>query len=138
MLRFTQTDGAYSYLITQFRQTSRFKINSHICHNKMMSPFSDSNMRYWPTQDAGGTSQQSHRHPPWFHKHKPTTLEVETTGYALLAQLTLGDIEYSGAIVTWLVAQRTRHGAFISTQVRIGSLSLNSICLKHTFRLCYH
>ena len=73
-----------------------------------MSVFSDSNMRYWPAQDGGRTNQQP---------EPPTALEVETTGYALLAQLTFGDTEYSGAIVTWLVAQRNKHGAFVSTQV---------------------
>jgi len=64
----------------------------------------------------------------------PKALEVETTGYALLAQLTLGNIEYSGAIVTWLVAQRTKHGAFISTQVRIAratQIEYSNVTIKH-------
>ena len=76
-------------------------------------------MRYWPA-NIGGTNKQIKRivHPT-FYRVKPQSLEVETAGYALLAQLTLGDLDYSGAIVTWLVAQRTKHGAFISTQVRI-------------------
>ena len=78
-------------------------------------------MRYWP--DRGVNVLQTK--PPWFYKVPPRALAVETTGYALLAQLTLGDLNYSGAIVTWLVAQRTNHGAFVSTQVIMRSCVLS-------------
>ena len=78
-------------------------------------------MRYWP--DHGVNVLQTK--PPLFYKVPTRALAVETAGYALLAQLTLGDLDYSGAIVTWLVAQRTNHGAFVSTQVRTQSCVLS-------------
>lgn len=47
-----------------------------------------------------------------------TALSVETTAYALLAQMALGRLKYAGPIVTWLTSQRDPQGGFVSTQVR--------------------
>lgn len=44
-------------------------------------------------------------------------LNVETTAYALLAQMALGRLKFSGPIVTWLTGQRDPQGGFVSTQV---------------------
>lgn len=44
-------------------------------------------------------------------------LSVETTAYALLAQMALGRLKSSGPIVTWLTGQRDPQGGFVSTQV---------------------
>lgn len=43
---------------------------------------------------------------------------METTAYALLAQMALGRLKYAGPIVTWLASQRDPQGGFVSTQVR--------------------
>ena len=44
-------------------------------------------------------------------------LTVETTSYALLAQIVLGEIDYSYPIVLWLMEQRNQIGNWYSTQV---------------------
>ncbi|XP_068695726.1 LOW QUALITY PROTEIN: venom factor-like [Montipora foliosa] len=43
-------------------------------------------------------------------------LSVETTAYALLAQMALGRLKFAGPIVTWLTSQRDPQGGFVSTQ----------------------
>ena len=43
---------------------------------------------------------------------------METTAYALLAQMALGRLKSAGPIVTWLSSQRDPQGGFVSTQVR--------------------
>ncbi|ESO83810.1 hypothetical protein LOTGIDRAFT_169046 [Lottia gigantea] len=53
--------------------------------------------------------------PHWFNK-EPNALAVEATAYALLAQLEMGEIQYSNQIVGWLLQQRESHGSFVSTQ----------------------
>lgn len=42
---------------------------------------------------------------------------VETTGYALLAQVEMDRLEYAGPIVLWLTKQRSYGGGFVSTKV---------------------
>ena len=42
---------------------------------------------------------------------------METTAYALLAQMALGRLKFAGPIVTWLTGQRDPQGGFVSTQV---------------------
>ena len=58
---------------------------------------SDESTRYW---DAGNQA-----------------LNVETTAYALLAQMAVGRLKLAGPIVTWLTSQRDPQGGFVSTQV---------------------
>lgn len=58
--------------------------------------FLDKNTRHW---NVGGDA-----------------LNVETAGYALLAQLYLGRLKHGGPIVKWLTEQRNSGGGFISTQ----------------------
>ena len=60
---------------------------------------SDKSSRFW---DAGNDA-----------------LNVETTAYALLAQMAVGRLKLAGPIVTWLTNQRDPQGGFVSTQVRI-------------------
>ena len=49
-------------------------------------------------------------------------LTVETTAYALLAQIALGEMTYSFPIVLWLMGQRDQIGNWRSTQVKDFSL----------------
>jgi hypothetical protein len=65
------------------------------------------NQRHWPSKLQGVKLK---------HGLSAPSLEVETAGYALLAQLKLGDLEYSHAIVNWLIAQRQGKGVYRSTQ----------------------
>ena len=44
-------------------------------------------------------------------------INVETAGYALLAQLQLGRTGYAGPIVTYITSQRKGGAGFVSTQV---------------------
>ncbi|XP_015756257.1 PREDICTED: complement C3-like [Acropora digitifera] len=48
-----------------------------------------------------------------------TALSVETTAYALLAQMALGRLKSAGPIVTWLSSQRDPQGGFVSTQIEV-------------------
>ena len=54
--------------------------------------------------------------------------KIETTGYALLAQLALGRLHYAGPIVTWLTAMQNAQGAFQSTHVS-SSVSLITMAM---------
>ncbi|XP_071477322.1 A.superbus venom factor 1-like [Diadema antillarum] len=53
--------------------------------------------------------------PFWF-RHKPSAISIETTAYALLAQITRQDYSYAGRIVRWLSNQGNYKGGFVSTQ----------------------
>lgn len=70
------------------------------------------NTRYWGA-DPSSLDESSR---PYWYRVRPTAIMVETTGYALLAQLALGDISYSHAIVRWLSEQQNYGGGFASTQ----------------------
>lgn len=71
------------------------------------------NTRYWGA-DPSSLDESSR---PYWYRVRPTAIMVETTGYALLAQLALNDISYSHAIVRWLSEQQNYGGGFASTQV---------------------
>lgn len=68
--------------------------------------------RHWGT-DA---SSLNHGSRPYWYQRRPSAISVETTGYALLAQLALGEISYSHPIVKWLSQQQNYGGGFVSTQ----------------------
>ncbi|XP_070581805.1 complement C3-like [Ptychodera flava] len=76
------------------------------------------NMRYWNTDDSSFGSGNK----PYWYSRKPSAIAVETTSYALLAQLKLGDISYSNPIVVWLTKQRNSQGGFVSTQDTVMAL----------------
>ena len=54
---------------------------------------------------------------PYWLVRKPRAIEVETSAYALLAQLALHDYQYAGRIALWLSKQQNYGGGFVSTQV---------------------
>ncbi|XP_032903640.1 complement C4-like [Amblyraja radiata] len=61
---------------------------------------------------------------------KAFAVEVEATAYALLAAVTMEDLQYANAIVKWLTEQRNYGGGFKSTQdtvVALEALSAYSI-----------
>ena len=60
---------------------------------------------YWPTNPQNLSQVGSQ-------------LEVETTAYGLLAQLTLGRVVESNPIVEWLLRQRYAGDLYRTTQVR--------------------
>lgn len=72
----------------------------------------ETGLRYW-TADASSLSENS---KPYWYRVRPSAISVETTGYALLAQLALGDVTYSHSIVKWLSKQQNYGGGFASTQ----------------------
>lgn len=51
----------------------------------------------------------------------PPSIDIEMTAYALLAYVTVGDIEAALPIVNWLIEQQLSSGGFGSTQVRLTS-----------------
>ena len=59
-------------------------------------------------------------------------LETETAGYGLLAQLTIGNVTESNAIVEWLIRQRYGGPLYKTTQV--GTRSYFSISLFTQYR----
>lgn len=79
--------------------------------------FPETGLRYW-TADASSLSENS---KPYWYRVRPSAISVETTGYALLAQLALGDVTYSHSIVKWLSKQQNYGGGFASTQVDYSS-----------------
>ena len=52
-----------------------------------------------------------------YWKENGAALTVEATAYALLAQLKLKEVEFSGPVVIWLTEERNARGSFHSTQV---------------------
>eukprot|EP00057_Strongylocentrotus_purpuratus_P007516 XP_011661990.1 PREDICTED: complement C3 isoform X1 [Strongylocentrotus purpuratus] len=68
--------------------------------------------RYWTPNEADLTNEDL---PNWY-RFRPSAIAIETTAYALLAQLELGDITYAGSIALWLSEQQNYEGGFISTQ----------------------
>lgn len=70
-------------------------------------------LRYW-SADASSLSDSA---KPYWYRVRPSAISVETTGYALLAQLAHEDATYSKPIVKWLSKQQNYGGGFASTQV---------------------
>ena len=54
---------------------------------------------------------------PYWLQRRPSAIEVETSGYALLAHLALHDYQKAGRIALWLSQQQNYDGGFVSTQV---------------------
>ena len=52
------------------------------------------------------------------HNGAITSVDIETTAYALLALLQFDDFASSAKVVTWLTAQRDAIGNWRTTQVR--------------------
>ncbi|CAH1241049.1 C3 [Branchiostoma lanceolatum] len=83
------------------------------------------NSRYW---EADASSIADGQQPYWYTR-KPSAIAVETTAYALLTQMHLGDVQYSNPIVVWLTLQRNSAGGFVSTQDTVVALqALSSYC----------
>ena len=53
----------------------------------------------------------------YWNTGRGNALDVETAGYALLTQISLGRTGYAGPIVTYLTNQRKGGVGFVSTQV---------------------
>ncbi|XP_022103653.1 complement C3-like [Acanthaster planci] len=83
----------------------------------------DADSRYWAADDS---SFGAGRKPYWY-VGRPKAIEVETTSYALLALLTVGDIPYTHAIVNWLTNQENYDGGFASTQDTVVALHALSV-----------
>ncbi|XP_019632208.1 PREDICTED: ophiophagus venom factor-like [Branchiostoma belcheri] len=83
------------------------------------------NSRYW---EADASSLGGGQQPYWYTR-KPSAIAVETTAYALLTQMHIGDVQYSNPIVVWLTQQRNSAGGFVSTQDTVVALqALASYC----------
>lgn len=79
-------------------------------HIYLFSDFLASSSRSW----GDVRQQEGRRH--WYSP-SPTAISVETTGYALLSQIKLDDIDYATDIANWLSMQQNYGGGFVSTQV---------------------
>ncbi|XP_038046262.1 complement C3-like [Patiria miniata] len=76
------------------------------------------NSRHWGSDDSSfgaGTK-------PYWYSNRPKAIEVETTSYAVLALLKVGQIQYTHAIVNWLTNQENYEGGFVSTQDTVVAL----------------
>nr|QVN30053.1 complement component 3 [Pinctada fucata] len=80
---------------------------------------SNEGLRYWTV--SNDMNSISANLPRWYRRY-PEAIDVEVTSYALLAQMELNEIHYSGNIVEWLLQNRQSSGAFISTQDTIIAL----------------
>ena len=85
-----------------------------------LSCLTEDGSRHWTPDPADFTNDDM---PHWY-RFRPSAIAVETTGYALLAQLALGEITYAGSVALWLSEQQNYQGGFVSTQVRPSSLTL--------------
>ena len=54
---------------------------------------------------------------PYWLLRRPIAISVETTAYALLAQMELGKYRDAGRMAAWLSNQQNYDGGFVSTQV---------------------
>ncbi|PIK43974.1 complement component 3-2 [Apostichopus japonicus] len=86
------------------RADANIKLRSHSVHDPV------TNSRAW-----GAGNQQQDGRPFWFQR-RPSALSVETTGYALLAQIKLRELTYAAEIANWLSTQQNYGGGFVSTQ----------------------
>ncbi|XP_071846855.1 complement C3-like [Apostichopus japonicus] len=105
-----------TYALALVQSDERHRANLRL---KSMDTYDEENgLRYW-TADASSLSDSS---KPYWYRVRPSAISVETTGYALLAQLALGDVAYSHSIVKWLSKQQNYGGGFASTQDTIIAL----------------
>ncbi|XP_071847883.1 A.superbus venom factor 1-like [Apostichopus japonicus] len=86
------------------RADANIKLRSHSVHDPV------TNSRAW-----GAGNQQQDGRPFWIQR-RPSALSVETTGYALLAQIKLRELTYAAEIANWLSTQQNYGGGFVSTQ----------------------
>ncbi|XP_071847884.1 complement C3-like [Apostichopus japonicus] len=92
-------------LMNSYRSAdANIKLRSHSVHDPV------TNSRAW-----GVGNQQQDGRPLWIQRG-PSALSVETTGYALLAQIKLHEITYAAEIANWLSTQQNYGGGFVSTQ----------------------
>ncbi|XP_074654266.1 A.superbus venom factor 1-like isoform X2 [Tubulanus polymorphus] len=112
-LKDAYTLALVTYALTLVESPRRYAANTKL---KTLSKFNTgSQSRYWPVDEPSSNHQARIKKSTWYRK-KPSGLAIETASYALLAQLKLGEFEYSKSIAIWLIEQRNSHGAFISTQ----------------------
>ncbi|XP_071503861.1 complement C3 alpha chain-like, partial [Diadema antillarum] len=71
----------------------------------------DTNAVYWDPDEANNAENV-----PFWLRRRATAISIETTAYALLAQITRQDYNYAGRIVRWLSNQGNYKGGFVSTQ----------------------
>jgi len=89
-----------AYALSLVNSVEKFKANDRLVQNAVYDNAKQT--RYW---NAGGNA-----------------LNVETAGYALLAQLQLGRTGYAGPIVTYMTSQRKGGAGFVSTQDTVVAL----------------
>nr|BAR45608.1 complement component 3-1 [Scolopendra japonica] len=110
------TIAIVSYALALTNSTKRQEANQKL---KNIAKFhQESYTRYWnwdATEFGAGPK-------PWVYQHKPAAVAVETTSYALLAQLAYDDLDYAHPIVNWLNRQRSASGSFVSTQDTVMAL----------------
>ncbi|XP_072015058.1 complement C3-like [Amphiura filiformis] len=75
-------------------------------------------IRYW---EPDASSLDPNNIPYWY-EFRPSAITVETTSYALLAVLQVGELSYAHPIVNWLTEQRNYNGGFVSTQDTVVAL----------------
>nr|XP_006813172.1 PREDICTED: C3 and PZP-like alpha-2-macroglobulin domain-containing protein 8-like [Saccoglossus kowalevskii] len=108
-------DRPYAVAIITYALALANSEKKHEANEKLraMSTYDEAtNSRHWTTDAASFGDGNK----PYWYTRNPSAIGVETTGYALLAQVELGDITYSNAIVVWLTSQRNAQGGFVSTQ----------------------
>ena len=72
--------------------------------------------------DPNPTNYQNDKTKPYWLQRRKSAISVETSAYALLAQMELGYYDYAGRIVIWLSKQQNYDGGFVSTQVSFNLL----------------
>nr|AVP12668.1 complement C3-like [Lepidonotus squamatus] len=102
-----------SYALAKRNHTQAAAINRRLLSKARVLPGTQPPQMYWPTT---GLPQPL-----------GSELEVETAGYAVLAQLAVGHVTGSNAIVEWLIRQRYGGPVFKSTQSTVVSLQALSL-----------
>ncbi|XP_032872066.1 complement C4-like [Amblyraja radiata] len=88
----------------------------------------ENDTRHWKIDQEVLVNQKT-----WIGRaRKAFAVEVEATAYALLAAVTMEDLQYANAIVRWLTEQRNYGGGFQSTQDTVVALeALSEYSIAH-------
>ncbi|KAJ8041930.1 hypothetical protein HOLleu_12869 [Holothuria leucospilota] len=110
--KFTLAISSYALALSDSPQAGNFRMDLDRLANVTQDPF-----RFWTNntnnnmcEDPGMAEFVQRRF------YRPPSIDIEMTAYALLAYVTVGDIEAALPIVNWLIEQQLSSGGFGSTQ----------------------
>ncbi|NP_999686.1 complement component C3 precursor [Strongylocentrotus purpuratus] len=123
---------ATEYLVTQVENIDRVYDKALVTSAlRESASVGTANGKLWEDRNEDGTGAVSFTpddanyedgSQPFWLQRKPSAIEIETSGYALLAQLALLDYQKAGKIALWLSKQQNDGGGFVSPQDTVVAL----------------